>query len=239
MKHLCLTFCLFAALFVSAEDNSEIVEYKINVQDFSELTVVDGVRVDYKALPDSAGMAVFSCSSDMASNIMFSNKKNKLTIETSADEAPLVGVPLVRVYSNTLRAVVNSGDSLTRLVSVAPISYMKIQEMGNGRVEAYGIETQSVDASVDTGNGTVVVTGNTHKASLRNVGTGEVDATKLITDEAKVFIFGPGPVDCNVKDHITVYGMGSGRVRSHNANAKISRRSIGVKIEKCETDSIQ
>lgn len=61
-------------LAVNAE---ELKRYEINVKDFSELKVIEGLTVDYKCSEDSAGMAVFTTSPDMASLLMFTNNKEQ------------------------------------------------------------------------------------------------------------------------------------------------------------------
>lgn len=223
-----------AAMSASAQTDeraNEPANYTLEVQDFIELNIVDGIRVDYRALPDSAGWVSFTATPETASKIMFSNNRKKLTIQTSALDHPYENMPVVRVYSTILSNVTNTGDSLTRVLSAAPVEKMKIKVMGNGSIEADGVKADQIEASVDTGCGNVTVTGSARKAKLRNVGTGTVDASGLTADEARVFVFGPGPVDCDVREKLTVYGMGKGRVLLHGEPARITNRSIGVKVE--------
>ena len=47
-----LIIAALSVVAVSARDKA--ADYKLNVQNFCELTVVDGVGVDYVCLPDSA-----------------------------------------------------------------------------------------------------------------------------------------------------------------------------------------
>ena len=84
-----LFLLLGTVTFVTAK--AETTDYKLDVHDFSELVVVDGINVDYFCKPDSAGIAVFSCEPEMASHIMFSQKNDRLTIRTDADEYPIAG----------------------------------------------------------------------------------------------------------------------------------------------------
>ena len=57
MKHIhILLILLLVAFSVSAD---EVAAYRLKVQNFSELTVVDGVAVDYHCRQDSIGWAVF------------------------------------------------------------------------------------------------------------------------------------------------------------------------------------
>ncbi len=225
-----LSLILAAVAVLAATAQEEIADFQLNVQDFRELTVVDGVNVDYRAVPDSAGWAVFSCPPELASQLMFSNNREHLTIQTTASERAIPGMPRVTVYSTVLTKATNTGDSTLRLLTLTPVESIKIKEMGNGRVEAYGIESDHVEASVDTGCGSVFVQGTARKGKLRNVGTGTLDADGLALEQASIYIFGSGPVECNVSDKITVYGLGPGKVRPRAMPAKVSNRSIGVKV---------
>lgn len=229
MRNLAIASLAFIAATASAQ--SEIADFKLNVQDFQSLTVVDGVNVDYHARTDSAGWATFSCPPEIASQIMFTNNREHLTIQTTADDRPIPNMPRVTVYSSGLRNATNTGDSTLRLLSLVPTQSLKIKEMGNGRVEAYGIEVESIDASVDTGCGSVFAVGTARKGKLRNVGTGVLDADSLALEQASIFIFGSGPVRCNVTEKITVYGLGPGKVLTAVTPTKVSNRSIGVKVE--------
>ena len=79
--------------------SAQAADYSLNVANFCELTVVDGVPVDYVCCADSAGMVVFSAEPGDASKITFSNNKEHLRIQSAADDRPLKGLPRVRVYS--------------------------------------------------------------------------------------------------------------------------------------------
>lgn len=84
---------VFAAVSMTLAGIAQTADYKLNVQNFCELTVVDGINVDYICRPDSAGWAIFSCSPELASRIMFTNKAERLTIQTDADEEPIKACP--------------------------------------------------------------------------------------------------------------------------------------------------
>lgn len=124
-------------LAVNAE---ELKRYEIDVKDFSELKVIEGLAVDYKCSEDSAGMAVFTTSPDMASLLMFTNNKNKLEIQISTDGIDYQGLPKITVYSRFLNKVENSGDSLVRVLSVAPSPSFKARLIGNGTLSVHGID---------------------------------------------------------------------------------------------------
>lgn len=223
-----LTFIIIILAGVIATQ-AQKADYKLKVQNFCELTVVDGVGVDYYCRPDSAGWAVFSCEPEMASHIMFGNKAEHLTIQTDADESPIVGIPRVKVYSASLRKAENSGDSIMRIYLTVPVDHFKIMQIGNGDVEVHGLEADKLDAGIAAGNGKMHLDGKTEKATVRNVGTGNIDASELAADEVKCFVFGVGNIHVAPAEKLKVYGAGSGSVYYHRKPKKITNRGIGVK----------
>lgn len=164
MKHIhILLILLLVAFSVSAD---EVAAYRLKVQNFSELTVVDGVAVDYHCRQDSIGWAVFFTTPDKASQIMFENNAEHLTIRSTADEAPILGLPTIKVYSASLKGVENSGDSLLRVFEPMHVDVLKIRQIGNGSIEIADIDADYVDASVTAGKGQVMLSGKANKAKF-------------------------------------------------------------------------
>ncbi len=60
-----------AATAAIAAYAAEPTRYELDVKDFTELKVTDGINVDYRCNPDSAGKAVFNTSPELASAIYF------------------------------------------------------------------------------------------------------------------------------------------------------------------------
>lgn len=205
-------------------------EYTLNVQNFSSLTVIDGIAVDYFQRPDSAGWARFECDPELASKIMFSNNRDKLTIRTASEDTPLTGMPRVTVYSMTLKSVENDGDSLLRVVMTDKVEKITVKQIGNGRLEVRGIDSDRAEAIVAAGCGTVDVAGTTGRLKLQNIGTGQLDAADMVATEAKCYLFGSGPIHCAPAEKLIVYGAGSGHVILHTHPNKVSNRAIGVKV---------
>ena len=222
-----LIIAALSVVAVSARDKA--ADYKLNVQNFCELTVVDGVGVDYVCLPDSAGWAVFSCPPDMAAHIMFENKAEHLTVKTDADESPIRGIPRVRLYSASLRKVTNSGDSLLRLSTSVPVSDFSIHIIGNGVVRASNVRADNVDVRISAGCGHVYIDGTARRCTARNVGTGLIEASRLRCEEFSCFVVGPGNIHCRPSAMLKVYGAGSGIVYYHTTPAAIKKRGLGVK----------
>jgi hypothetical protein len=217
---------LFALTFILTARSET---FRINVEDFSVLTVVDGIGVDYYCNPDSAGWSVFECEPSLAPHIMFTNKKNSLTIQSDAEDAPIQGLPRVTVYSNALTKVENSGDSLLIVHSTVPVQSFKVKQIGNGSIIVDNIEAKTMDIGITAGKGSISIKGSADKASISNVSTGPIDATGLKVQDVKCTVFGPGNVHVTPTRQLTVYGAGSGHIIYRTKPEKVSNRSIGVK----------
>lgn len=222
----------FSALFVAlaAVLAAMAAEYSLNVQNFSSLTVIDGIAVDYIQRTDSAGWARFVCEPELASKIMFNNNRDKLTVRTASEDSPIVGMPRVTVYSSTLRNIENDGDSLLIVTLNEHVENLSVKQIGNGRIEVRGIDAENVNASVAAGCGTVDIEGTTGKLKLQNIGTGQLDAADMVATEAKCYLFGSGPIHCSPAEKLIVYGAGNGHVILHTSPSKISNRALGVTV---------
>lgn len=206
-----------------------ISRYEVNVGDFNELNVIEGLKVDYVCSADSAGIATFETTPEMASLLMFTNNKEKLDIQIATDGINYTGLPLITVRSRFLSKVSNSGDSLVRVLTVEPCANFKARLIGNGQVAVHGVDANYVDCSLDTGNGVIAIDGKTQKAKFTLVGTGSIQADDMTVDEAKCSLLGTGSIGCNVSTQLTVVGASSGKV-FYRGEPKIKNRSIGVKV---------
>jgi len=152
MRLIHILLILAAAFTASAQTAGH---YALQVRDFTELKVTDGINVDYVCSPDSAGYAVFDAASDVASRILFEPKGSKLTIEVSNEEGLPLKLPTVRVYSRYLASIENDGDSLVRAINVAPCPKFKAKLVGNGRLSVRGIGCSEVKGKINNGQGTI------------------------------------------------------------------------------------
>ena len=151
MKHLLTSLMLIVATVVTVS-GQKLSRYELNVGDFSELKVVDGVNVDYKCNADSAGKVVFYAQSDVAMAMEFSNAKNRLTISVS-DEFKGKNLPTVVVYSQFLTKAENVSDATLRVLSLNSGPKFVARLVGNGRLLVRNVNANDVDASINTGNG--------------------------------------------------------------------------------------
>ncbi len=220
-------FCLFMGV---CAHSVELSRYELDVNDFSELKVIEGINVDYVCNPDSAGKAVFYATPDLASVLMFSNNKSKLEMQIATDGINYNNLPTVTVYSNFLTKVENSGDSLVRVLSVAPLPKFKATLIGNGRIVVRDINATQVEGSINSGNGTVVINGKCTTAKLSSVGAGTIQADELTATDVKCVLLGTGSIGCSVKQNLTVIGTGSGKIYYKGTPEKITNRSLGLKI---------
>ena len=219
------------ALSVSAADNTR---YELDVKDFSELKVTDAINVDYRCNPDSAGKAVFYATPEIASQILFVPGTNKLEIQLAPDESGVRrNLPVVTVYSSYLTFAENSGDSTVRVLSVAPGPKFRARVIGNGRMVVRNVKATQVDASIDTGKGSVVVYGEATSAKLTCTGTGSIQADELKASTVKCSVWGTGTIGCWPQENLSVMGAGSGTVY-YRGKPSIKNRSLGVKLSALE-----
>lgn len=232
-------FVLIAAICSSVFTlNAQKGLYKLDVGDFSELKVSDGINVEYYCSTDSAGWAFFECDPTTAQMLMFTNKKNNLNIQVATDGAVVKDLPTVKVYSMTLQKVENSGDSLVTIARTVPVREFKGSVVGNGVLVVEDIKTHKANFTLLTGNGHIVANGTTRQANLKNVGKGKLEASGLQAEDVKCNILGPGPIDCNASVALSVSGAGTGKVYYGGTPTKISNHSIGVKVISVDTNQV-
>lgn len=219
---------------LSAQSDS----YRLEVGDFSELKVSDGINVRYICSPDSAGMAYFSCPKNVAGMLMFSNNKNRLNIQLATEGETLERVPEITVCSMTLQKAENLGDSTLFIAGLNPVRDFKAEVIGNGSLIVNGLKAHKADIAIKTGNGHIVVNGRTQRAGLKNVGTGTLEASGLKADDVKCNVLGTGTIDCNASTVLTIVGAGSGKVYYGGTPEKITNRSIGIKAYSMDSKQV-
>lgn len=232
MKRFITAFLAIACLTIASMAQSEPKRYEINVGDFSELKVLEGLNVDYKCSEDSNGFVAFNAAPDIASVIMLNNNKSCLELQISTDGIDYDNLPRITVYSRFLNKVENDGDSLVRVLSVAPTASFRATLIGNGGLALHGISTNNFVGAIKTGNGVIAVDGKTTKAHLSVVGTGSIQADDLSADDIKCSLSGTGIIECNPASKLTVvatFGVSSGKVY-YRGKPEIKDRAPGVKI---------
>lgn len=204
-----------------------ISRYELDVSDFNELKVVDDINVDYCCNPDSAGKVVFYANGDKATTLVFSNTKNRLDVSLT-DDADTQGLPTVKVYSQFLTKVENIGDSTVRVLSVTSGPKFKARLVGNGRLVVRNVNATQVDASINTGNGSLTIYGKCVQVNYNNTGTGSIQADDLQANNVKCVQVGTGSIGCSAQSNLLVYGA-SGKVY-YRGNPLVKNRSVGVEL---------
>lgn len=211
MKQLLIALTLIAA--TAATLNAQSRKYDIKVNDFTQLKVNGSINVDYRQSADSAGTAVFTSSSDMVSLFTFEPKKDVLNIIFKPLEgySTPVGLPTITVYSRFLRSVDYNGDSLMRVLSIAPAPEFKVKSSGSGHITVRNLQTNSVSATVN-GRGSINLRGATTEASFSLLGSGSIQALDLPATTVKCSVISSGYIECAPSQQLIVKGAGNGKV---------------------------
>ncbi len=227
MKQLFVTIlCAMAALGIQAAAPQD---FKLELINFSELKVSDAVRVEYHIWEDTVGMAKFSCSPAMASNLIFNCNKNAVNVQLDIVDAIDEQVPTVHIYSSGLTKVENSSDSVVTINDKVAQEAFKARVIGNGKIVIKNIEVKKADLSISTGCGRIVVSeGVAEELKISNVGTGAVEAGTLQAKKVKAKVLGTGNIDCYASESLTVSGAGSGKVYYLGNPKKQSNRGLGI-----------
>ncbi|MBR3765597.1 MAG: DUF2807 domain-containing protein [Muribaculaceae bacterium] len=229
MKKTFLTIILLI-IVTSVVSAQKLSRYELDVKDFTELKVIEGINVNYVCNPDSTGRAVFIATDELASVLMFNNTKGRLEMQIATDGIDYKNLPTVTVYSKFLTKVENSGDSTVRVLNVASCPNFKARLIGNGRLIVKGIDVTYLDGSIDTGNGQLILYGKCESAKLSCTGTGTIQADELVSNDTKCVMLGTGTIGCQALTSLNVVGASSGKVYYKGNPEQIKKRSVGVKI---------
>lgn len=221
---------LLSILLITVAAHAQTARYALHVEDFKELRVVDGIAVDYSSRTDSAGWVVFYASPEQVSNIMVSSNLGRLTLQSSADQEPIKGLPRVRVYSSRLNKVTNSGDSLVRVNLSQKVADFSAHQIGNGRLVVKGLDAETLHASATAGKGSLTISGKAAMVKMKAVGAETINARELNATNVTCFVMGPSHVACAPADRLKIYGMGSGQIMLYSKPKHLTNNSIGIKV---------
>ena len=227
MKRFINLMAAATAVLAAAAQNKD---YAINVGDFHEFTVVNNISVIYRQNPDSMGYAVYSCLPAVASDITFSNKDSKLRIELN-QEPTGAKLPTITIYSLALTKATNWGDSTVVIDNVNPGAEFKLKVIGNGEIIARDVKCTKAEASIETGNGHIFISGKCQQAKLNSISTGAIEAGNLQAVKASCRITGTGSIDCYATEELKVSGIGSGTVY-YRGTPQVKNKGLGIKVVK-------
>lgn len=229
---------LAAALLALGAQAGHPKQYCIDVKDFNELRVGDGINVIYTCADDSAGIVTYTTTPDVAPMIQFSNDKNKLKIQVNTDGIIPKNLPTITVRSRFLQYAQNAGDSTLTVERPAPGAKMKLSIIGNGNIVANDIEATVVEGKIEAGHGTLSVSGKTPYLKLRQVGgSSTINTVDMVADRVDVKMAGTGSVYVNAIEQLTITGISSGKVYLLG-KPEIKNRTMGsVKVIEIEKPS--
>lgn len=225
----------------------------INVGEFNELVVNDGINVVYSNNADSLGLVAFDIEKEYTSYIMAERNKGKLKIQLDQAALTLKNLPTVYVYSSYLYKAENAKDSTLTLLGVAPGAKIDVNLQGNGKIIAHDLNAININLKLLTGKGTIIASGKCENLTISNIGTGEIQADEVAAKSVKCSLMGTGTIGCRPSETLSVKGIGSGKVyyigkpvitKSKLSNVKIVQleggnetEAVSVTEEETETEA--
>lgn len=221
---------ILLAVTVTLVAGAQVERHVFKVGDFSRLTLIDDINVNYRCNADSAGMAVITCSKDVLDHILFNlSSKGRLSIQLDDFIERMDNLPLLTVYSSSLDEVENDGDSTLRVMGLPPMKAFKVRLTDNGKVIVRGVRASQLELHILSGKGKIIAEGSCDDLSLRLVGTGEIQADEVDAVNVSCRIFGTGSMGCNVLGgELKVSGSGTGKVYYKGNPSKVSVRKLGT-----------
>ena len=220
-----LYLLLLSLIALGAE--AEVQDYKVEVGQFDKLKITDNVNVVYRCNADSTGFVQYRGEKEFADAFIITPKTDgTLKIQVSTEDVGHPDLPTLYVYSDFLTSVENSSSFSVLVENPAPCAEFKAVQMGNGTVAVENLKTNKLTASLNTGNGTVNVSGTALTAVLKMVGTGVISADRLKADDVQCKILGSGSIGCWPLVKLSVKGIGSTKIY-YKGDPKIKKSGGG------------
>lgn len=221
---------ILLAVTVTMVASAQVERHEFKVGDFSRLTLIDDINVNYRCNADSAGMAVVTCSKDVLDHILFNlSSKGRLSIQLDDFIERMDNLPLITVYSSSLDEAENDGDSTLRVMGLPPMKAFKVRLTDNGKVIVRGVRASQLELHILSGKGKIIAEGSCDDLSLRLVGTGEIQADQVDAVNVSCRIIGTGSMGCNVLGgELKVSGSGTGKVYYKGNPRKVTVHKLGT-----------
>lgn len=202
----------------------------VKVGDFKRLSLVDNINVNYRCNPDSAGLAVFTSTQEIANDIIFRlSDSGRLTIQVEDETERNAQLPNMTVYSSSLEEAENAGDSTLRLSGLPMMPLFKVRLLDNGKIIARNLRASKLELHLLSGKGKIIASGKCDELALRLVGTGEIQADQVVATDVSCRIMGTGSIGCHVDGGILkVNGSGTGKVYYKGTPSKVSVKKLGT-----------
>lgn len=217
---------VMASLVSMAQEKLHVVK----VGDFKRLSLVDNINVNYRCNPDSAGLAVFTSTQEIANDLIFKlSDSGRLTIQVEDETERTAQLPNMTVYSSSLEEAENAGDSTLRLSGLPMMPLFKVRLLDNGKIIARNLRASKLELHLLSGKGKIIASGKCDELALRLVGTGEIQADQVVATDVSCRIMGTGSIGCHVDGGILkVNGSGTGKVYYKGTPSKVSVKKLGT-----------
>lgn len=228
MKRLILSAILLLSLAIPMA--AQVTQHVFKVGNFSRLALIDDINVNYRCDEDSAGLAVVTCTQDIADRLIFTiNKSGRLNIQVNSDFNRLSDLPTITVYSSSLDEAENAGDSTLRISGLPPMKEFKVRNIDNGKVRLHRVRASQLELQILSGKGKIIADGSCDDLSVRLVGTGEIQADMVQATNVSCRIMGTGTIGCHVDGgDLKVSGSGTGKVYYKGKPNKVTVRKLGT-----------
>lgn len=207
MKRLFFVIALIAVAFGLGQARETVY----HVGPFDRISQLGNINIIYRAVEDSIGLAVYRSDRDFSDAIEISNTKGKLSVrevnQHSAEE-----MPVLYVYSDYVTYITNEGNAVIEADMSVTTPTLGLSLVGNGSIICHGISATDVTASLNTGNGTIVLEGRCDDADLKLTGTGVIQADELCADSVKCYTLGTGSIGVWAVKNLDVRGVGTTKV---------------------------
>ncbi len=232
MKNILRNIALLATVITATMFSFAYAEnYSVPIGDFKDLIVTDNVNVIYRCMPDSAGFARFAGKKEFADAFIFvNNGKGQLRIQVNTEDLGKPDLPTLYVYSSRLDKVENGANMNIAVECVAKVPCFKAKLIGNGKIEVQGLDCDNLEATVETGNGSIIINGTADTAVYTMIGTGVIQADGLKAKTVKCRILGGGEIGCYASELLQTRGIGSTRIFYCGNPAKIKKSGGGKLI---------
>jgi hypothetical protein len=210
--------------------SAQVVHHEVKVGNFTRLNLLDDINVDYRCNADSAGLAVFDCTMDVANHLMFSiNDKGRLSIQVDDVYERQGNLPTIILYSSALEDVENSGDSTLRISGLPPMKAFKVRLTDNGKVIVRNVRASKLELQLLSGKGKIIADGSCDNLEIRLIGTGEIQADNVEATDVTCRIMGTGSIGCDVSGgQLKVSGSGTGKVYYKGNPSKVTVHKLGT-----------
>lgn len=211
MKKL-LTLLLALVSLSAAAQSQKLNDYVLNVGQFDKIRIDDNVNVVYRQDPDSTGCVSFRAGEEFADAFIFTVNNGTLRVQVTTEDVDKEGLPTLHLFSDFLTSV-NSSSAFNVLVTdLAPCPELKIKLEGNGTITVDEIKATKLSAGLNTGNGSINLSGDVSQATYSMVGTGTIQADRLRAAKIDCRIMGSGTICCWPLEKLCVKGLGSTKI---------------------------